>query len=165
MAFWNWAVGKPFTPANLNAFKSAYKSGTEDRASTTLVIDSELQFAIGANETWAFTFNLISQGTATTDVKYSLGFPSGAVSPWAVIGGGSASVTAFTSNGFDTPTSASSTRAVGMDGSVYLSSLTGTVFNGATAGSVALYWATNATDGSNTASVRKGSHLIATRLD
>lgn len=163
--FWNWSVGKKFTPANLNAFKSAYKSSTEDRSSTTLALDSEMQFAMGANETWAFEMHIFSAGTGTTDIKYSIGFPTGAVCPWGALGGGTASLSAYSSNANDTPTSASTTRAVGMDGTTQLEIIKGTVFNGSTAGSLILYWAPNATDGANTASVRKGSHLIATRLD
>lgn len=165
MAFWNWTVGKPFTPANLNFVKTAYKSGTDDRATTTLALDNDLQFAIGANETWAFTINIFSQGTSTADIKYAMGFPTGAVCPWGAVAGAFGTATNFENGAADTPTSASTAREVGMVGSTQLIVLSGTVFNGATAGSVILYWAQRATDGSNTSSVRKGSHLIATRLD
>lgn len=162
--FWNWSVGKKFTPANLNFVKTAYKSATEDRSGTTLGSDAEMRFDVGANETWAFTFNILAQCTTVGDFKVSVAFPSGGVCPWSVTGLNSGS-TAYESLGNDTPTSASTVRIVGMSGSPNLVPLVGTLFNGATSGTVILYWSMNTTDGSNTASVRKGSHLIATRLD
>lgn len=165
MAFWNWVVGKKITPERLNAFKTAYKSTAEDRGGTTLLADADLLFAVGGNETWAFTFNLYAQCTAAGDFKLSVAFPASAAITWTAIGGGVASDTAYSNNGFDAPVSASSSRSIGMGGSPQHVIVEGTIFTGSTAGNVQLYWCMNATDGTNTASLRRGSNLFARRLE
>jgi hypothetical protein len=163
--FWNWTTGRRATPENLNGFKTAYKIVAEDRGGTTLTLDTDLFFTIQPLEIWSFQFNIFAQCTGTGDVKLSIGFPAGGACAWGALGGNLTTSTQYEYLGTEVSVSATTTRIIGMTGSPQLVPLIGTVFNGSTAGNVSLYWAMNALDGVNTASIRKGSNLIATRLE
>lgn len=163
--FWNWPTGKRLTPENLNGFKTAYKSVAEDRGGTTLTVDTDLFFTVQPLEIWSFQFNVFAQCTTVGDIKISIGFPTGAACAWGMLGGNIGTSTSFENFGTESATSASTTRTAAMGGSPQLLPVVGTIFNSTNAGSVSLYWSMNALDGANTASIRKGSNVIAVRLD
>jgi hypothetical protein len=163
--FWNWTANKRLSSKNLNGFKTAYKSVTEDRGGTTLLADSELLFAVGANETWGFQFNIFFADTLTGDFKCAIVAPTGTTCAWGAIGGNTGTITQLENTGTDNGITTATSRSVGASSSTQLLPLYGTAFVGATAGNVTLYWSMATVDGANTASIRKGAHLFAYRLD
>lgn len=164
--WWNWTTGEKFTAAKLNSFKTAYKAIDQTVTnSTTLVNDDDLLFSIGANETWGFVFHMLCSGTTGGHIRFSLTFPSGAVTPWGIDGlttGGAASFI-----GFDAPVSGSSLFGrQGTGASNTLSyTIRGTCFNSITAGSVRLQFAQGTAVAAEVARMRKGSNLFAFRMD
>lgn len=101
--------------------------------STVLVNDSDLFFPIDANETRAFRFVIHAVSTAQANLKFAVSAPSGATCAVAV-----QSVSAGSGNtGCGIAVSATGT------GSDAIYEVTGSVVNGATAGTLQLQWAQN----------------------
>lgn len=164
--WWNWTTGEKFTAAKLNSFKTAYKAIDQTVTnSTTLVNDDDLLFSIGANETWGFIIFMLFSGTTGGDLKASLTFPSGAVTPWGRIGANTS--IAYDGIGFDAPVSGSSNFGFGGNGAgnTMTSIIFGTCFNSITAGSVRLQFAQATAAPGEVARMRKGSNLFAYRMD
>ena len=102
--------------------------------STVLQDDDQLLFAIGANESWTFTFMTlaIEDGIGTPGIHYAVTAPAGATGNVSVLAGSSitSSVARATSTG---------QLALLTSDLAYL--VIGTVVNGGTAGNVTLQWA------------------------
>ena len=139
---------------SLDVRKSADESLTSN---AVLQDDDELLFAIGANETWVFQFNLIYTTLATPDIQLAVTAPTGAMCDYA---GGSVDMAngagSTTCGGAVALTSGSATA----NDPLYLY---GAIANGSTAGTVRLQWAQN-TSNSNATTIHRGSSLSAFRI-
>ncbi len=135
------------------------KATTETLASSTVLQDdNELFFAVAANETWHFTFNLNADpGSGSKDFKFAITAPSGATCVYGYDsqGGATNSATGTSTCGTALQTTVSITGA-------RLWIISGTVANGSTAGNVTLQWA-QALSSVTASSVFVGSDLRANR--
>ena len=139
---------------SLDVRKSADESLTSD---AVLQDDDELLFAIGANETWIFQFNLMYTTLATPDIQFAVTAPTGATCDYA---GGSIDM----GDGAGSTTCGGAVAVVG--GSATANSplyVYGAIANGSTAGTVRLQWAQN-TSNSNATTIHRGSSLSAFRV-
>jgi hypothetical protein len=138
----------------IRAYKATDQTVT---SSTTLVNDSNLSFAIAANEVWQFEIDLYAtfDGGAASGIKAAFTVPSGATLQWVQ-----------TNTTAPQTTSGSSLVLATGGGSVttYMNKLIGQALNGATPGTVQLQWAQNTSNGTATA-VKAGSSLLATRMN
>ncbi len=119
--------------------------------------DNHLTFALAANETWTYRFVVQANSPAAADMKFSVTAPVGATCVSGV------------SNAEDTVTvanlaCAASSGIMNTDGAANLYEVTGTVVNGANAGSVTLNWAQNTPQAANT-TVYAGSYVTALRMN
>lgn len=121
----------------------------------TLQNDDQLFFSIGANETWNYRFVLHANANATPDIKFAVTAPVGATCQVGAIDAeGAAAVGNLgcgTSTGLITGNTANDIYEV-----------TGSITNGANAGTVQLQWAQNTANVANTI-VRSGSYVEASR--
>lgn len=132
--------------------------------STTFVNDAELTAAVSANTTYAFQVSLIFTSNTTPDIKATFTFPSLATCAWGSV----RLVTTASPTGdadfgsYSSATSGSSAVGAAGTGGVQIALISGTLFVGATAGSLTLQWAqlvANATD----TTVHAGSWMLLTR--
>jgi hypothetical protein len=132
-------------------------------SSTTLQDDDDLQFAIGANETWVGSIELwVGDALSTTGIKFSVDTPAGSAGKvsWLASQYGNG-IHAFNS------TVGVSTTVDYVAG--YWASVTGSlriefsVANGATAGNAKLKWAQSTSSGT-ALKVLSGSNLRASRV-
>lgn len=135
--------------------KTTVKTANETLANNaTLQNDDELQFSIGANETWAFRFVVQGNSSAQADFKFAVTAPSGATCTVGAVDGEGAVAVGNLGCGVSTGTIA----GTGTD-EVY--EIMGSVTNGSTVGNVTLQWAQDASNAANT-TVYAGSYVVAT---
>lgn len=140
--------------AAVTVVKSADESRTNITDPTaTLTNDSELAFAIGANETWAFRFIVSANAGTGPDIKFAVTAPGGATCDANLIDHEAAVSIANIACGV-------STGLVTGTGLPDVYEITGTVRNGGTAGTVNLQWAQNTANATAT-TVFAGSFLHA----
>jgi len=149
-------------PATPPTIKSVRKSSDQTvTSSTTLVNDSQLKFAVAANETYIFQAWLYTYAAdATPDIKTTFTGPSGSTVFW------SSSQVIFLANGSTTLTVVAPGGTVGdffVDSNLRAIQLYGTISNGATAGDVQLQWAQN-TSSANGTTVRAGSSIFGIKV-
>ncbi len=131
-----------------------YKSADETvNNSATLQNDDHLSFAIGANEVWGITLQVLFTSGATPDIKFGWSVPSGTTMSWNV---GASFDSAIVST-------ESETYALSGGSGLRTAVIYGTIFGNTTAGNVTLRWAQDTANASDTV-VKLGSHLIAERL-
>lgn len=138
-------------------------------SSTTLQADNELLFAVGANQTWEFDFNVHYLGNTTGDFRCGLKFPT---SPTQVQYGIRGPATTATGDpdfvgdqnvrgGFTADAVAG--MPLGATTVQSWAQLKGFIRNGSNAGNVVLWWAQGTSDGTNT-TVKAGSWLVARQI-
>lgn len=134
------------------------KGSLQTVTGTTLTDDSELLFAIGANENWTGKIVLHADSTVNADTwKFTVTGPAGAAGLWNAV--------CTTRSDLLTRTDVGKALASASTGN-YLAN-TGTIMsvieffvdNGATAGNVKLQWARNS--GTGDVRVHAGSYLLA----
>jgi hypothetical protein len=150
-------------------FKFVRKSSDQSvTSSTALVVDSELIFAIGANETWQFELVILHLGAEAGDFKMAVKGPSGVAGIWSAFG----AITVAVSGAYNLNAGArstwdnSATLAFGNQGASALSAsanVKGVARNGATPGNIELWWAQNTSDATGT-TIKTDSYLIARRV-
>jgi hypothetical protein len=150
------ATTRQFSCATDSGSFSIRKTSDENLANSTgMQADNSLTFAIGANETYTYQFNVNAVFGATGSFKYEVVAPSGATCN-------------YSSHGMDTGGGSSEVinGACGTDGqfggadTTYHLQISGTVTTGATPGNVTLQWAQVTSNGTNT-TVKAGSSLNA----
>lgn len=130
-------------------------------SSTTLVNDSQLKFAVAANETYIFQAWLYTYAAdGTPDIKVTFTGPSGSTVLWSssqVIfnAGGSTTLTVVAAGG--------TTADLFVDSNLRAIQLYGTILNSSTAGDVQLQWAQN-TSSANGTSVKAGSSIFGIKV-
>jgi hypothetical protein len=124
-------------------------------SSTTPVADDTLLFAVGANETWTATLDLLINAGTTPDIKFDFeGLPSGLTGSFMVID---------TSSEVQTSNALGSTLEVPGTGADDIVRIVVVVRSSSTAGNVTLYWAQGTSD-AGAAKVLADSVLVAHRL-
>lgn len=119
--------------------------------STTLVADTDLAASATVNETYAFEYNLFMSTNSTADIKVALKWPTGAVCSWMVVGYLETSVTFQINLTSATYQTASGTAQPYGGGTDYPTmQIKGLLRMGSTAGNLALWWAQNTLNASNT---------------
>jgi hypothetical protein len=144
------------------AIKSVRKSSDQTvTSSTTLVNDSQLKFAVAANETYIFeTWLYTFAADGTPDIKVTFTGPSGSTVLW------SSSQVIFNAAAATTLTSVNpggTSADLFVDANNRAIQLYGTILNGATAGDVQLQWAQN-TSSANGTSVKAGSYIYGIKV-
>jgi hypothetical protein len=150
------------TPATAATVKSVRKSSDQTvTSSTTLVNDSQLKFAVAANETYIFQAWLYTYAAdGTPDIKVTFTGPSGSTVLW------SSSQVIFNAAAATTLTSVNpggTSADLFVDANNRAIQLYGTILNGATAGDVQLQWAQN-TSSANGTSVKAGSSIFGIKV-
>ena len=142
--------------------KSVRKSSDQTvTSSTTLVNDTQLKFAVAANETYIFQAWLYTYAAdGTPDIKTTFTGPAGSTVLW------SSSQVIFNASGATTLTVVAPGGTVGdffVDANLRAIQLYGTILNGSTAGDVQLQWAQN-TSSANGTSVKAGSSIFGIKV-
>lgn len=147
-----------FTIPQVRAYKPTDQTVT---SSTSLVNDTNLSFAIAANEVWQFELDLFAtyNTTAASGMKAAFTVPSGCTLQWIDVGSGNQANVTTVSGTSDTLVQG----AIGPTSGQYMGKLIGQALNGATPGTVQLQWAQNTSNGTATA-LKAGSSLLATRM-
>ena len=150
------------TPATAPTIKTVRKSSDQTvTSSTTLVNDSQLKFAIAANETYIFEAWLYTYAAdGTPDIKVTFTSPAGSTLFW------SSSQVIFLANASTTLTVVAPQGTVGdffVDSNLRVVQLFGSVTNGGTAGDIQLQWAQN-TSSANGTSVKAGSYIYGIKV-
>jgi len=158
------AAGAPSwaTPAAGATVKTVRKSSDQTvTSSTTVVNDSQLKFAVAANETYIFQAWLYTYAAdGTPDIKVTFTGPSGSTVFW------SSSQVIFNAGGSTTLTVVSpgaTTADLFVDSNLRAIQLYGTILNSSTAGDVQLQWAQN-TSSANGTSVKAGSSIFGIKV-
>jgi hypothetical protein len=150
------------TLATIPTIKSVRKSSDQTvTSSTTLVNDSQLKFAVAANETyifqaWLYTF----AADGTPDIKVTFTGPSGSTLFWSssqVIFNAAASTT------LTVVAPGATTADLFVDANLRAIQLYGTIANGATAGDLQFQFAQN-TSSANGTSVKAGSSIFGIKV-
>lgn len=130
---------------------------TTRSSTTTLTADPHLSYAIGANENWVYEFSWVVDSAAAPDFKYQIDIPSGAVGA----GVEERTIASSTNSHARIPRAAGSSLTVINVNTAWpmIITLKVGVDNGATAGNVALHWAQNTSDATNT-TVRAGGYML-----
>jgi hypothetical protein len=149
-------------PATAPTVKTVRKSSDQTvTSSTTLVNDSQLKFAVAANETYIFEAWLYTYAAdGTPDIKVTFTGPSGSTVLW------SSSQVIFNAGGSTTLTvvSAGGTAAdLFVDSNLRAIQLYGSILNGATAGDLQFQFAQN-TSSANGTSVKAGSYIYGIKV-
>jgi hypothetical protein len=171
-----WSVGETLTAANFNTnirdnvnylnWQHKYKASDQTVTVTTLTNDSDLFFAVAANERWFVECSLLIDSNATADFNSSFTVPAGATMKWGALDTGSSTQWVYTTVTVPTALAdAGGTKAVQSPaaGTIWGLILRGIVQVGGTAGNVQLQWAQNAGPSGSTI-VKAGSLLIAHRV-
>lgn len=163
--WWSWAVGNRPSPPRLNGFQSAYKTANQSVTnSTTTVNDNDLYINVDPSEVWGFDVTLLYSGTTGGDIRYGFTFPTGATCPWGRIGPNTSLTTEAI--GFDSTVASGTIFGGGGNGAsnVIVARLHGTITNGANAGTLQVIFAQATAVAAESATLRIGSHIRATRL-
>lgn len=150
------AKNEPASPQGANKVKASLQSVT---SSTVLVDESALQFGIGPNETWIFTWTLSATFAAAGQIKVAVVTPAGASQLIVAEMLPNAIVPAFGT----TTTSGTGIALVCALATAGMVRVVATVINGATAGTVKLQFAQNTSDVTAT-TVTAASALTAVRV-
>ena len=150
------------TPAAGATVKTVRKSSDQSvTSSTTVVNDSQLKFAVAANETYIFQAWLYTYAAdGTPDIKVTFTGPSGSTVLW------SSSQVIFNAGGSTTLTvvSAGATTAdLFVDSNFRAIQLYGTILNSSTAGDLQFQWAQN-TSSANSTTVKAGSSIFGIKV-
>lgn len=142
--------------------KSVRKSSDQTvTSSTTLVNDSQLKFAVAANETYIFQAWLYTYAAdGTPDIKVTFTGPSGSTVLW------SSSQVIFNAGGSTTLTVVSTGGTAAdlfVDSNFRAIQLYGTILNGGTAGDLQFQFAQN-TSSANGTSVKAGSSIFGIKV-
>lgn len=134
---------------------------TLDQSSTTLQNVTNLKYAIGANEVWAFILIMFLDGSATPDFKYGFTMPSGGnvecVASNRDAGNTSQNISYSITQG-------SGALTIRLIGAPFLNNHTrGIIINGGTAGDFQLQAAQNSSDASDV-KVKANSYILLTQL-
>jgi hypothetical protein len=158
------AAGAPSwaTPATAPTIKTVRKSSDQTvTSSTTLVNDSQLKFAIAANETYIFEAWLYTYAAdGTPDIKVTFTSPAGSTLFW------SSSQVIFlpdASTSLTVVAPAATTGSLFIDSNLRAIQLYGSVLNGSTAGDVQFQFAQN-TSSANGTSVKAGSYIYGIKV-
>jgi len=150
------------TPTAPPTIKTVRKSSDQTvTSSTTLVNDSQLLFAVAANETyifqaWLYTF----AADGTPDIKVTFTGPAGSTVFW------SSSQVIFNAGGTTTLTvvaPGATTADLFVDSNLRAIQLYGTILNGGTAGNLQFQFAQN-TSSANGTSVKAGSSIFGIKV-
>lgn len=141
-----------------NAWQSVVKQSDQSKTSdASLADDSELTLALAANTKYIIEVDIYFSTASTPDIKFR---HTGPASPtivhlerWHIVGGGSA----FAGVTVDTAYSASDI-AIDGSGAAGVLHIRGVIHNGANAGTFAIQWAQNTSNGT-AATVRAGSQI------
>jgi hypothetical protein len=120
----------------------------------TLFNDADLNFAVGANETWSFRFVLQGNSATQPDFQFAVSAPAGSTCSIAVSDPEGA--TSISNLGCGV-----SSGVILGNGADDLYEVTGTVITSGTAGTVNLQWAQNTSNANNT-TIYAGSYVFAT---
>lgn len=150
------------TPATAPTIKTVRKSSDQTvTSSTTLVNDSQLKFAIAANETYIFEAWLYTYAAdGTPDIKVTFTSPAGSTLFW------SSSQVIFNAAAATTLTVVAPGGTTGdlfVDSNLRAIQLYGSVLNGGTAGDVQFQFAQN-TSSANGTSVKAGSYIYGIKV-
>lgn len=150
------------TPSAGATVKTVRKSSDQSvTSSTTVVNDSQLKFAVAANETYIFEAWLYTYAAdGTPDIKVTFTGPSGSTVLW------SSSQVIFNAGGSTTLTvvSAGATTAdLFVDANFRAIQLYGTILNSTTAGDLQFQWAQN-TSSANSTTVKAGSYIYGIKV-
>ena len=130
-------------------------------SSTTLVNDSQLKFAVAANETYIFQAWLYTYAAdGTPDIKVTFTGPAGSTVLW------SSSQVIFNAGGSTTLTvvaPGATTADLFVDSNLRAIQLYGTILNSSTAGDLQFQWAQN-TSSANGTSVKAGSSIFGIKV-
>jgi len=132
------------------------KTSTESVTNTTLQDDNDFQFAVGANEEWAFQIATTFTSNTTADLKVSITAPTGSTCNMQtnnIYNFQNLSLTVCGDNGIIAMTS---------DGNHEQYIIWGTVATGGTPGSVKFRWAQGASSGTTTE--QAGGYMTAYKL-
>jgi hypothetical protein len=149
-------------PATAPTIKTVRKSSDQTvTSSTTLVNDSQLKFAIAANETYIFEAWLYTYAAdGTPDIKVTFTSPAGSTLFW------SSSQVIFNAAAATTLTVVAAGGTTGdlfVDSNLRAIQLYGSVLNGGTAGDVQFQFAQN-TSSANGTSVKAGSYIYGIKV-
>jgi hypothetical protein len=150
------------TPTAPPTIKTVRKSSDQTvTSSTTLVNDSQLLFAVAANETYIFQAWLYTYAAdGTPDIKVTFTGPSGSTVFW------SSSQVIFNAAGATTLTvvaPGATTADLFVDANLRAIQLYGTILNGGTAGNLQFQFAQN-TSSANGTSVKAGSSIFGIKV-
>ena len=130
-------------------------------SSTTLVNDSQLKFAVAANETYIFQAWLYTYAAdGTPDIKVTFTGPAGSTVLW------SSSQVIFNAGGSTTLTvvaPGATTADLFVDSNLRAIQLYGTILNNSTAGDLQFQWAQN-TSSANGTSIKAGSSIFGIKV-
>lgn len=154
----NWTTLESLANGRVVVVKSANESVTSNSPHD----DSELEFSIGANETWQFEIRgFYTSSSATPDIKVALNGPAKLNLRYHCIIWGAAA-DAMAQFGLKTDYEDFTTINHGTAPDT-LFTIHGSVVNDSTPGTVVLRWAQNTTSATPT-TLRKGSYLLANRV-
>jgi len=128
--------------------------------STTLVADSQLKFAVAANETWAFEFYINAADGSSGGIRALIDFPSGATCS-NIMFGDATSGTAFKIYYGTGGGEGSGFGVWNNGGGGSFLQIKGTIVNGSTAGYCALKWAQSTATANGTTVMAGSSFLTA----
>ncbi len=134
--------------------KSVTKTANETiTADTTLSNDSELKFNIGANESWTYRYVMQINSPTPADMKFAIAAPVGATCQ--------ATATSYKNNNSISQLGCGvSSGLMSTSATDEMIEVTGSVQNGANAGTITVQWAQNTSNAGNTI-VYKGSFVNA----
>ena len=136
------------------------KTANQGSTDTTLISDTDLKFAMAANEVWAFALFLQVLGPEASDIKIKMAGPAGVAGAW--VGAGPRTDDLSHAN-WNSPAVGGASESFGTHPTVAQGIIIrGTVVNGANAGDLQLQFAQNVTGG--TTSILTNSHLVAHRV-
>jgi hypothetical protein len=114
------------------------------------LVDSELEFAVAANEVWQFEGVILFTTAATPDIKFQATGPTGAVGAWGIVGNAGTTVQGNrTVLGTEQAFTAFTAGIIRFWGAIH---------NGANAGTLAIQFAQNTADAANT-TILAGSYI------
>lgn len=130
-----------------------YKSSTQTVVNSVLTADSELLFPVGVNESWGMRALIAWKSGVTPDIKYTFLAPAGMTGYFV---DDDANQDSFSPSTITVLAGSTNDKLVGING-IFV--------NGSVAGNIRLHWAQNVDTPSSVATVYKGSHIMAFRLN
>lgn len=152
---WSAETKKFGCKSNADSTAVAKTSDQTVSASTTMQTDNQLTFAVGANETWTFKFDMMFRSPAAADLKFDITSPSGSTCTY-----GYDHVPTGVSGADQSCATENNTATADSDDDML--HFWGTIVNGSTAGNVTLRW--GQLNASGTTTVYAGSSLDAFKV-